>query len=245
MPPRLAPDVVVVHRLRQRDVGVRVEAGRELLAVVLEVRLDRVATTVERLLVALAAATEAFVELELGPVRDLADPACERHPAPRTLARAPRRSSRRRGSSDRHGWRGSAASTSAISSAVARAPHAITTACGTRSGNATAHSSARWPPIDPPTTAAHRAMPSRSASAASTHHLVADRHDREARAVRRARGRIDRRRSGGALAAAEHVGAHHEEPVGVDRPARADDRVPPTLRARDRVRPVRPRGCRR
>ena len=57
---------------------------------------------------------------------------------------------------------------SAISSAVAWAPHAITTAWGTRSGNATAHSSARWPPIEPPTTAAQRGMPRWSASAAST-----------------------------------------------------------------------------
>ncbi len=42
------------------------------------------------------------------------------------------------------------------------------TARGTRSGNDTAHSSARWPPIDPPTTLAQRSMPSVSASAAST-----------------------------------------------------------------------------
>ena len=81
-----ATDVVVVHRLRQRDVGVGVEARRQLLAVVLEVRLDRVAAAVERLLVALAAAPEALGELELGPVRDLADAAGERHAAPRSVA---------------------------------------------------------------------------------------------------------------------------------------------------------------
>src|SRR3954470_5784066 len=48
-----ASDVVMVHRPRQGDVRVRVEAPRELLAVVLEVRLDRVAAAVEGLLVPL------------------------------------------------------------------------------------------------------------------------------------------------------------------------------------------------
>lgn len=44
---------------------------------------------------------------------------------------------------------------------------ARTTACATRSGNVTAHSMTRIPPIDPPMTMAHLSMPSRSASAAS------------------------------------------------------------------------------
>jgi len=56
----------------------------------------------------------------------------------------------------------------AICSAVAAAPHAMITACGTRSGYVTAHSRARCPPIEPPTTHAHRSMPSASARAAST-----------------------------------------------------------------------------
>ena len=42
------------------------------------------------------------------------------------------------------------------------------TECGTRSGYVAAHSSARCPPIDPPTTDAHFSMPSSSASSAST-----------------------------------------------------------------------------
>jgi hypothetical protein len=60
-------------------------------------------------------------------------------------------------------------------------------------------------------------------------HDVADRHDRERRAEGRARGRVDRRRAGGALATAEDVDAHHEQAVGVERPTRADERVPPAL----------------
>ena len=65
-------------------------------------------------------------------------------------------------------------------------------------------------------------MPSASASAASTRDLVADR-DRPGSASRTGVpvAGIDRRRPGRALAAAEHVRAHDEEPVGVDRRARA------------------------
>lgn len=57
---------------------------------------------------------------------------------------------------------------SAICSAVAVAPQAITTAEATWSGKLTAHSRTRIPPIEPPTTAAHRSMPRTSARAAST-----------------------------------------------------------------------------
>ena len=53
-----AADVVVVHHARQHDVGVRVEAAGQLLAVVLEVRLDRVLPARERVLVVLVAAVE-------------------------------------------------------------------------------------------------------------------------------------------------------------------------------------------
>ena len=47
------------------------------------------------------------------------------------------------------------------------APAAITAHAATRSGWHTAHSSARAPPIEPPTTSRHRRIPSRSASRAS------------------------------------------------------------------------------
>ncbi len=56
---------------------------------------------------------------------------------------------------------------------------------------------------------------------------VADRHDREARAVRAAVGGVWRRRPGRALAPAEHVGAHDEPPIGVERQPGADDVGPP------------------
>ena len=52
-------DVVMVHRLAERDVGVRVEALRQLLPLVLQVRLDGVAPALERLLLPLGLATEA------------------------------------------------------------------------------------------------------------------------------------------------------------------------------------------
>ena len=73
-------------------------------------------------------------------------------------------------------------------------------------------------------------MPSVSASAASTTTWSRIVIDREARAVRRARRGVGRRRPGRALAAAEHVGAHDEEPVGVDRRARADHARPTSPR---------------
>ena len=56
----------------------------------------------------------------------------------------------------------------AICSAVADAPHASTMSRSTRSGAMTAHSRARIPPMEPPTTAAQRPMPSASARAIST-----------------------------------------------------------------------------
>ncbi len=56
---------------------------------------------------------------------------------------------------------------------------------------------------------------------------VADGDDREPRSVRQAVDRVWRGRPGGALTAAEHVGAHDEVPVGVDRLAGPDRLVPP------------------
>jgi hypothetical protein len=59
-------------------------------------------------------------------------------------------------------------------------------------------------------------------------HPVANRDGRKVGAVHTARFRIDRTRSGAAVAAAEIVEAHDEEQVRVDGFARADRRVPPT-----------------
>ena len=59
---------------------------------------------------------------------------------------------------------------------------------------------------------------------------VADGDHREVGAVGLAGGRVDRRRPRGALATAQHVHAHDEVPVGVDRPAGADHVLPPPVR---------------
>src|SRR5690349_21909441 len=81
-----AADVVVVHRLAQHDVGVGVEAARELPTVVLEVRLDRVPTAGERVLVPLVTTPEPQIELGLRAVADLSDAARDRQPDVRTVA---------------------------------------------------------------------------------------------------------------------------------------------------------------
>lgn len=64
---------------------------------------------------------------------------------------------------------------------------------------------------------------------------VADRHQRQVEAPAPAGRRIGRGRSGGAEAAAEHIGADYEEAVGVDRPAGADEQRPPAGLAGQRV----------
>ena len=70
-------------------------------------------------------------------------------------------------------------------------------------------------------------MPSASASAASTAHLVADRRRAGSASPTAARRVAVRRRPGRALAAAEHVGRDDEPAVGVDRPPGPIIAVPP------------------
>ena len=56
----------------------------------------------------------------------------------------------------------------ALATAEADAVVEASTSAPTRSGNIAPHSSACMPPMEPPTTARHRAMPSRSARSAWT-----------------------------------------------------------------------------
>src|SRR5262249_40049186 len=58
---------------------VRVEASRKAIAVVFEVRLHRVPAAAQRVLAGLLLASESFVQLDLRPVTDLADPARDAH----------------------------------------------------------------------------------------------------------------------------------------------------------------------
>ena len=75
-------DVVMVHRLAERHVGVRVETLRELLPLVLQVRLDGVAPAFERLLLALGLPIEAPPEFVARPVAELPE-----YPSPWTARR--------------------------------------------------------------------------------------------------------------------------------------------------------------
>ena len=118
---------------------------------------------------------------------------------------------------------------SAICWALAAAVVAMAATPPTRSGYMTAHSSACMPPMEPPTTASHRSMPRSSATAAWVRTMSRMLTTGNVEPYGRPGGRVDRGRAGAALAAAEHVDAHDEEPVGVERPARTDERVPPAL----------------
>ena len=101
------------------------------------------------------------------------------------------------------------------------------------------------PPIDPPTTLCHRRMPRWSATAAWVRTL--SRTDTTGKRLPHGwpSSGCGLAGPGGALAAAEDVGAHDEPAVGVDGAARADQAVPPARRWGARARAGRRRGCRR
>ena len=107
----------------------------------------------------------------------------------------------------------------------AGAGHATTNSRATRSGSSTAHSSARMPPIEPPTTHAQRSMPSASASARSTATwsrivIIGKRgpYGRPSGAVDAGRSCPGSRRARSGT---------RRTAVGVERPARPDHAVPP------------------
>ncbi len=83
------------------------------------------------------------------------------------------------------------------------------------------------PPIEPPTTANSRPIPRwstrRFCARTMSRMVTGGKSVPHGSPVHRP----GRARPGGADAGAEHVGADHEEAVGVDRPARADHRLPP------------------
>ena len=240
-----AADVVVVHRLDEHDVGVRVEAARELVAVVLEVRLDRVAAAARAGPRRPEAAAEPVVELELGAVADLADAAGDRT-CPRRGPSARRRSSRRREvrvGPDRADLQ--RAQTRSARPSPRRRPRRTISPCDARRGCATAHSSARMPPIDPPTTRA------------PTRRCRARRRARPPPPPDRAVVMTGKRlRTGGRRGSIDDgpvvpwhppstFGHDDEQRVGVDRLARADDRRATSRRSRcARARPGPWRGCR-
>ena len=92
-------------------------------------------------------------------------------------------------------------------------------------GLVAAHSSARIPPMEPPTTHAQRSMPSSSASAASPRPGRAASPTGTGCPTPARRG--GRRRPGAALTAAEHVRRDDEPPLRVERLTGPDERVPP------------------
>ena len=118
----------------------------------------------------------------------------------------------------------------AICCALAARAVAIGTIDATRSGYITAHSSTCIPPIEPPTTLCQRRMPRWSASAAWLR--TQSRTDTTGNRLPHGLPSSGCGLAGPvrALAAAEHVGAHHEPPVGVDRLAGADEGAPPPRR---------------
>ena len=212
---------------------------------VLEVRLDGVAATGERVLVALVVAAEARVELELGAVADLADTAGDRHADVGTVAvgrvvvvaAPPLR--------DPRGSRAPAASRARSAPPSPWRRTRRRSRCATRSGNPTAHSSARMPPIEPPTTAAQRSMPRCRRATTSTTTWSRIVITREARAVRAAVGRGSTTgRSCPGTRRARSGTRRRTRSVSIGAPG-PDHVVPPAVRDVTGPGRARRRGCRR
>ena len=219
-------DVVMVHRLAERHVGVRVEALRELLPLVLQVRLDGVAPALERLLLALGLPTEAPPEFVTRPVAELPEPRCDGQPVDGASRRAvvvaalERRVGAdgpdlQRAQGDLIGRR--------------RRPHGEDDGTRHPLGLADAPFEDAHAAHGPPDEAGPPIDPELVRQGDLDGHLVADGDQREAGAVRTA-VRRERRGTGGPLAPAEHVRAHDVIAVRVDGRAGSDQALPPARR---------------
>ncbi len=69
-------DVMVIHRLAEHDIGVGVEAFRQLVPVVLKIRLHGISAALERIFLRLWVAAESTLEFCGRAVTHLADPSC-------------------------------------------------------------------------------------------------------------------------------------------------------------------------
>ena len=200
-------DVVGVHRLCQHDVGVGVEAAADLAGVVVEVALDGVAATApEGVLGALGHPAEAVMQLQLAAVGDVGDAAGDPEPVigpPALLVVVA--AAEPRVAADRQ--------------QLGLAPGNL---LGRRVGGRGQHdrgvdaSGMGDRPLQGPHPAhrpAENRLPALDAEVVCEQgldlHLVADRHEGEAAAPGPAVGG-PRRRAGGSLAAAQHVGGHDE-----------------------------------
>ena len=233
----------VVHRAREVQVGERVEALEEARALVVEVVLDLEVRRQGHRPGLAARAVELAPHPLLGEVRDVGH-----HPRDGEAVR--RAVGVRRIAQDRRAPDGGEADV-LRAEARAGADHrrALDLLRGVERPLQRLHPAQR---------AADRGVQALDAEVAQQRAVdrveVADRDEGEVQPVRLARRGIGRRRSGGALAAAEQVGADDEEAVGVDRPAGPDERAPPVGRvgvagrARGRSAPHclrRRRACRR
>ena len=107
-----------------------------------------------------------------------------------------------------------------------------------------AHCSTCMPPIDPPITHNSVSMPSRSSSMACARTMSRNGDERKIQPPGLAGRRIVRGRAGRPHAAADHIRADDEIPVGIERLAGTDHGLPPAGLAGQRMRDWRHAGRR-